>query len=126
MYNIKILNKKNEQKSTIDHLSCANTFIKRLLGLMGKNNYNGLIFKQKYPNTLVGSIHTCFMNAPLDIIYINKDMVIQEIITLKSWKLYIPKKGNIKYIIELPEKSIKKYNINIYDKIVIYHEKKKN
>ena len=52
-------------------------------------------------------------------------MTIQEMKTLKAWKLYIPKYGNIKYIIELPEKSIEKYHLEIEDKVVIENEQKK-
>lgn len=53
-------------------------------------------------------------------------MKIHELTTLNPWQLYIPKKGNIKHIIELPEKSINKHNIKINDKVVIIHERQKN
>ena len=126
MYKIKIYNNKNEQKSKIGNISCADTFTKRLLGLMGKNKFNGLIFKQKHQSKYYNSIHTSFMKVPIDILYINNQMKIQETKTLNPWQLYIPKKGNIKHIIELPEKSINKHNIKINDKVVITHERQKN
>lgn len=123
MYEIKIKNNKFEQKSKINNIKYADSFYKRLIGLMGKYDFNGLIFKQKYGDRISGSIHTCFMKKSIDVIYISQNMQIQEIITLKSWKLYIPKKGNIKYIIELPENSITKHDIKLGDKVVINHEK---
>lgn len=126
MCEIIILNEKNEQKYKIKNLSYADTYPQRLIGLMGKNKFNGLIFKQKHPDKINGSIHTSFMKTPIDILYINKEKKIQETITLTPWKLYIPKKGNIKYIIELPEKSILKYELQIGDKVVVNHERKKN
>lgn len=126
MYKIKIYNNKNEQKTNIRNISCADTFTKRLLGLMGKNKFNGLIIKQKHQSKYYNSIHTSFMKVPIDILYINNQMKIHELTTLNPWQLYIPKKGNIKYIIELPEKSINKHNIKINDKVVITHERQKN
>ena len=125
MYNIIIYNKNNKQKHTIKCVPYANTFKKRLIGLIGKNNFNGLIFKQKYSNRINASIHTCFMKQPIDIIYINHEMQIKEITTLKPWKIYIPKKGYIEYIIELPEKSIIKNKLKIGDKVVMQYAKKK-
>jgi uncharacterized membrane protein (UPF0127 family) len=123
MYNIIIINKKNKQKRIIKNIECANNFQKRLLGLMGKSNFNGLIFKQTSKNRFLGSIHTCFMKTKIDVIYINSEMKIQELVELEQWKLYIPKNGEIKYIIELPENSIQKYGLNNYSKIVIENEK---
>ncbi len=125
MYNLLFINNKNKQKHKIENVDCADTYIKRLLGLMMKEKFNGLIFKQEKQNRYNASIHTSFMKAPIDIIYINNKMTIQEMKTLKAWKLYIPKYGNIKYIIELPEKSIEKYHLEIEDKVVIENEQKK-
>ena len=124
MYNILIINKNYEQKYKIKNIPIANSFMKRFLGLMGKNKFSGLIFKQKHTDKYSNSIHTCFMKAPIDIIYINNEMKIQEITTLKPWKLYIPKKGNIKYIIELPENSVNKHHIKLDDIVILYEQKK--
>jgi uncharacterized membrane protein (UPF0127 family) len=63
------------------------------------------------------------MKTKIDVIYINSEMKIQELVELEQWKLYIPKNGEIKYIIELPENSIQKYGLNNYSKIVIENEK---
>lgn len=122
MYKIIFLNENNEQKTKIANVSYADSFLKRFKGLMRKSNFNGLIFKQRYPDKYSGSIHTCFMKVPIDIIYISSNMIIQEIITLHPWKVYIPKNENIKYIIELPEKSMKLHDIKLGDKIVITDE----
>ncbi|RAP52200.1 MAG: hypothetical protein BZ138_03555 [Methanosphaera sp. rholeuAM270] len=124
MYIIEIIKRKNQQRYKIENIDYADTFYKRLVGLIGKKKINGLIFKQKHHNPLSGSIHTCFMKIPIDIIYINNNMKIQESTTLAPWKLHIPQKGNIKYIIELPEKSIEKNNIEIGDTIQINKTKK--
>ena len=125
MYNLIFIDKNNKQKYKIENISLANTFKKRLIGLMWKKKFNGLIFKQKYPNRYYASIHTCFMKVPIDLVFVNEKNEIQELNTLVPWKLYIPKNGYIKYIIELPENSMKKYELETGVKVVIEHEKKK-
>ncbi len=52
----------------------AKTFYQKLIGLMGKHNINYGMF---FPN--VASIHTFFMREAIDIIGLNKDMIITEI-----------------------------------------------
>lgn len=123
MYTITFINKNTKQKYIIKNISYANTFKKRLLGLMGKTNFEGLMFKQKYENRFYSSIHTCFMKVPIDIIYVNEKNEIQELKKLEPWKIYIPKNGYIKYIIELPENSMKKYELEKGVKVVVEYEK---
>ena len=116
MHEITIYSKQNKKYIKLE---CASSFLKKLLGLMGKKRFDGLIFKQRYGNRFLSSIHTCFMRMPIDLIYINREMYVQETITLNPWKIYLPKKGNIKYIIELPKGSINKYDISLHTKISI-------
>jgi uncharacterized membrane protein (UPF0127 family) len=123
MYNLKFFNEKTKPNYVIYDITFANTFRKRLIGLMWKRNFNGLIFKQKLSNKFNASIHTCFMKVPIDIIYVNEKNEIQELKKLVPWKLYIPKNGYIKYIIELPENSIKKYELEKGIKVVVEYEK---
>ena len=52
----------------------ADTFNKKLKGLMGQKNINYGMF---FPN--VNGIHTFFMKEPIDVIGLNKDMTIMEI-----------------------------------------------
>lgn len=52
----------------------AKTFNQKLKGLMGKKNINYGMF---FPN--VKSIHTFFMKEAIDIIGLNKEMIITEI-----------------------------------------------
>ena len=65
------------------------------------------------------------MKVTIDLIFVNEKNEVQELKTLVPWKLYIPKNGYIKYIIELPENSIKKYGLEKGVKVVIEYEKKK-
>lgn len=79
----------------------ANTFYKRLFGLMFKKNINyGLLFKN------CRSIHTFFMKEEIDIIAADdNDNIIKEYKNVKPWKILIAPKGT-KRIYELPKKTL--------------------
>ena len=83
-----------------------------LLGLMGKREFNGLLFKQRHSNRFSSSIHTSFMKVPIDLIYVDCDMRISQVTTLKPWRIFIPDNDNSKYILELPENSINRKRNN--------------
>ena len=87
----------NNQKINVD---VADTFFKKLKGLMGKKNIQrGLIF----PRT--SSIHTFFMKENIDIIMLDKNKKIIYIKrNLKKNKIIIKKKAY--YTIELPFNTI--------------------
>ena len=82
------------------NLDIANTFKKRLLGLMGKRNINKGLF---FPKTR--SIHTFFMKEDIDIIMINKEnKVVYYRKNLSKNKIIIKKKAY--HTIELPHNSL--------------------
>lgn len=93
------------------NVEIADTFKKRLFGLMGKKNIkNGLYF----PKT--NSIHTFFMKEDIDVIMIDKENnIVYFKENLKKNRILIKKKAY--HTIELPHNSIK--NININDKLTI-------
>ena len=93
------------------NIEIADTFKKRLFGLMGKKNIKtGLYF----PNT--SSIHTFFMKEDIDVIMIDKEnKVVYFEKNLKKNKILIKKKAH--HTIELPHNSLNKININ--DKLTI-------
>ncbi len=112
MYRILINNNIDKEEYTIiENLECASSFKKRLIGLMNRKEFDGLIFKQDYSDRFNGCIHTHFMRKTIDVIYVNNNCTVNEVVTLKPWKFYLPRYGNISYIIELPEYSLEKYNI---------------
>ena len=122
MKSIIVFNNNNEQKNIINSVEYADTYTKRLTGLMGKKTFKGMLFKQQRREKIFSIIHTSFMKVPIDIIYINNNMKVIEKTMLKPWKIHIPKHNNIKYILELPEEYSKLYNIELKDKIVIKDE----
>ncbi|WP_455645755.1 DUF192 domain-containing protein [Methanosphaera sp.] len=115
----KILIKTKNDKQSIIKVDYANTFMKRFKGLMFKDEITPLLFKQDNENKFLATIHTLFMKKTIAIIYVNTHDEIQEIITLKPWKIYTPQKSGIKYIIEVSENTIKENNIEITNKIKV-------
>lgn len=85
----------------------ANTYLKKLKGLMGKKNIDyGMFFYN------VKSIHTFFMKESIDVIGIDKDFKITEIHpNIKPNKILILKKS--KHTIELPNNYSNKLKIGM-------------
>lgn len=63
----------------------AKSTLQKMKGLMfskGMDGFDGMLFKR------CNSIHTFFMNYPLDILFINREMKIVKIIrNLKPWRM---------------------------------------
>ena len=97
------------------NLEIANTFLKKLFGLMGKTNIKkGLFFFH------TRSIHTFLMKEDIDIIMINKDnKVIYFEKKVPRNKVIIKKRAY--HTIELPTNSIT--NLKIGDEIIIIEKK---
>ena len=93
------------------NIEIADTFKKRLFGLMGKKNIKTGLF---FPKTR--SIHTFFMKEDIDVIMIDKEnKVVYFKMNLKKNRIRIKKKAY--HTIELPHNSLNKININ--DKLTI-------
>ena len=83
----------------------ANTYKKKLIGLMGQKNINYGMF---FPN--VNSIHTFFMKDVIDVIGLDKNMIIKEIYPkISPNKILILKKSI--HTLELPKGSSKAYKL---------------
>lgn len=116
----KILYKKiNNEK--ISEVIIANTFQKRLLGLMLRQKTEfPMLFEipQNIGSRMRSSIHSLFMRFDLKLVFIDKNNIVFEMADLKPWRLYVPKK-EAKYIIEFDKSKFENYNIKIGDKIEI-------
>ncbi len=92
----------NNQKFEVE---IANSFKKKLFGLMGKSNIKHGLF---FPKT--NSIHTFFMKEAIDIIMIDKNnTVVYFQKNLPPNKIIIKKKAY--HTIELPHNSLKEISI---------------
>jgi uncharacterized membrane protein (UPF0127 family) len=108
------------QNKEISEVSIADSYFKRLKGLMLKRNIKrGLVLKilsSKY--RINSSIHMCFMLKPLDVLFIDEEDKIYEMAKLRPWQIYTPEKS-AKYIAELEENTIKEKQIKLNDKIIV-------
>lgn len=90
-----ILNKTTGEKIDIE-ITFADNFLKRLKGLMFKDNFDfGLVIITK-----IGSgVHTSFMKFPIDVYFLDENKRIYETASLNPWKFYNPKR-RATYILE--------------------------
>ena len=90
-----------------DEIRIADTFGSRFLGLMGKKELKegqGLLLKR------CGSIHTCFMRFPIDVIYLSGGMDVLAVQTVKPWRM--GKTGRkARHTLELPEGQKEQFQI---------------
>lgn len=95
---------KADGRKIADKVREADSFVSRFKGLMLKKNLEegeGLLLKK------CGSIHTCFMRFPIDVIYLSADNVILAMETVGPWRIGKLIKG-AKNTLELPEGYIEK------------------
>lgn len=118
----------NVTKDTIigEKINLANTIFSATKGLMMTRlkESEGLIIKMSFDPYLQG-IWMFGMLIPLDLIYVNKDFVVDSIyenipplrLSPKTWKAYYPKKA-AQYAVEVPVGVIKKSKTEPGDKLV--------
>ena len=84
-------------------IKIANTFTKRLIGLMFKKDIDyGLLFE----NIAHPSIHTSFMRFEIDVYFLDDNFHVVDKTTLKPWKYYTSRK-KCKYILETKKDKLK-------------------
>lgn len=81
------------------NLEIADNFLSRSKGLLGRKTFDagqGLLIKR------CNSIHTCFMNFPIDAIFVDKNLrVVSLYHALKPWRI-TPLQFGASIVIELP------------------------
>ena len=97
-----ILNKTTNEKFDIK-ITKADTFFKRLIGLMGKKDID---FAMLFTNIKDSSIHTHFMRFDIDVYFLDKNNNVIDKTTLTPWKFYKPSK-KAKYILETKKDKLK-------------------
>lgn len=116
--NFKILYNKNSNEK-IAKIKIANSFSKRFLGLMFKSRCEyPLLFEipQDIKIKERSSIHSIFMRFEIALVFIDDENLIYEIVDLKPWRYYVPKKP-AKYIIEFDKKEFENYDLKIGDEV---------
>ena len=96
---MKICQLETENGFCADRIEIADSYLTRLKGLMfrkalGKGE--GLLLKK------CSSIHCCFMNFPIDVVYLCDKMEVLKVETVRPWRVGSIVRG-AKHILELPE-----------------------
>lgn len=92
----------------------AGTFLDRILGLMFRKKLKqnkGLLIKF-FPRS--SSVHSFFMRFPIDVIFINKDLQVVDLKTLKPWRVYSPKK-RCEWVLEVNKGKIEEKYVGVGD-----------
>lgn len=81
-----------------EYIPVADTFSKRLWGLMGKDvctDGDGLFLAD------CARVHTCFMKCPIDVLYLGPDLQVLDAETLVPWRMGKKVRG-ARHVLELP------------------------
>ena len=81
-----------------EYIPVADTFSKRLWGLMGKDvrtDGDGLFLAD------CARVHTCFMKCPIDVLYLGPDLQVLDAETLAPWRMGKKVRGAC-HVLELP------------------------
>lgn len=100
----------NQSKDIIisESAEFASSFFSRLLGLMLSQKKDLVLISPK-EDIASSSIHMCLMRFPIDLIWLNSDMIVVDIqkrilpfnpFDRKTWRIYRPRNA-AKYVIEL-------------------------
>ena len=110
--------KQSTQTSICKELIEARTLLKRLKGFMFDKKIDpsqGLWIKK------CKSVHTCFMNFNIDLIFINKEKKIVGLVeNLHPWKLS-PFYWKADSVIEMPKNTINKYQLEVGEQLDVVH-----
>ena len=118
---ILVINK--SKGSNLGHVDMADSFTSRFRGLMLKKRLEkGMILKIPEGRGKMGSaIHMFFMRIPLDVIFLDEQKNVLDLVTLKPWQTYTPKKA-ARYVVELREGNLISSKTEIGDALDFIHE----
>jgi uncharacterized membrane protein (UPF0127 family) len=103
-----------QDRIIVQKCNIANTFFKRLKGLLGKKDFpenEGLYIPK------CNSIHMFFMKFPIDVLFLDQNKQIVFLLEdFSPWKIKSPVKKAIATL-ELPSGTIKKHSLKVGDNI---------
>lgn len=95
-------------QTLIENLVVAKSFWSRSKGLLGRST---LPMDEAMWILRCNSIHTLFMNFPIDCVFVNRDLVIEKIFThVKPWRL-IPPVWRASSVIEMTAGQVEKFSL---------------
>ena len=97
----------------LTELQIAESFGSRLLGLMGKKQFNGVLIIRP-----ANSVHTLFMRFPIDVAFLDREMRVIAIAIMKPWRMGLPRR-KARSILEAPQGTFAKWNLQVGDAVEI-------
>ena len=111
-----ILKNITQQKTLLNNVIVAESFIDRAVGLMGKKSLDKdacLWIKD------ANWIHNCFVRFPIDVVFVDKNLTVKYITNnLKPWRL-TRKVFKAKSVFEMNTGMAEKLNIQIGDQLYV-------
>jgi len=105
---------KTQNTLLVDHLEVATTFIDRGVGLLSKSRLGdseGLWIHH------CNSIHTFFMKFSIDCIFVNKDLIVDDLVeNISPWKIVFPR-WKARSVFEVPSGFISKSKVKKGDQL---------
>ncbi len=99
--------------SVICSAEVAGTLIARSIGLLGKKSYNGAML---LPHTR--AVHTLGMQMAIDVAFLDRDMVVVDITTMRPWKVGLPRRKG-RYVLEAQAGAFERWQLDRGDSLEI-------
>ena len=94
-------------------LELAANPLRRMVGLLGRSSLQDGGAMRFQP---AGSIHTCFMRFPIDVLFLDEDeRVVKRVHHLKPWRFAAARAA--KFVVELPAGTLRRHDVEIGDLI---------
>ncbi|MDD2927398.1 MAG: DUF192 domain-containing protein [Candidatus Omnitrophica bacterium] len=108
----------NQTRSSVlaDHTIIADTFFKRIRGLLGRNSLNQ---GQALVLNPCNSVHTYFMRFPIDILFVDENNQVLQIIADLAPFRFSPLFFKSRLVIELPAGTIRSTATSQGDKLIL-------
>lgn len=96
----------------------AKSFLQRSRGLMFRKDWNSETTMWIHR---CNSIHTCFMHFPIDVVFVNRKLIVKKIIlNIKPWKMTLPVLS-ASSVFEFKSGENKISHINVGDQLYVGH-----
>ena len=117
---LRLINKTNNQVLAQNVIE-ATTLFSRAIGLMGKKDMP--LSDALWIKPCRGGIHTCFMNFPIDLIFVTKSLQVSAVFRhVSPWRLVSPSLFSKVYsVFELKTPALKNHCIQIGEQLYVGH-----
>jgi uncharacterized membrane protein (UPF0127 family) len=96
--------RKSSPPHTLLNLKVCDTFFSRFRGLMLTKELpedGGIMIAQNGESRVNASIHMMFMRYDITVLWLDKDLVVVDMVLARKWKMYYAPQAPAQYILEL-------------------------